>query len=241
MGVGRTVSEYNSLLKADNKFVALEDYKGSTRKIKHRTLCCGYEWEVRPQQLLRPNSGCPKCGRLKPVEEVKSVLRDKNLELLSEYKGAFSIIKVKHHTCGYVWDTKYSYIQQGSGCPNCNKGFGFIQDKPEKALLYLIEIITWTGEIFLKIGVTSQTRPSLRFNSISSQIGADLLRLKPLVVVESSGKSVIALETKILSSFTKYKTNLKFDGRTELIDYSERNEIIRFIKDNINDKTVHPS
>lgn len=86
----RTQDEYASLLEKDGKFKALEEYRGSTIKTRHECLKCNYVWEVRPQQLLKANSGCPSCGRLKDPLEVKNFLLNKGFETLSEYMGHYN-------------------------------------------------------------------------------------------------------------------------------------------------------
>lgn len=44
------------------KFTVLEEYLGSDIKILHRHESCGYEWEVRPHDIIQ-GQGCPKCNK----------------------------------------------------------------------------------------------------------------------------------------------------------------------------------
>ena len=240
----RTNEEYVSLLAEDGKFCSLQPYNGSTKQILHKCLSCEYEWLVRPQQLLRPNSGCPKCTSWRnPIEKVLEVLCKANIELLSEYNGSLISIKVKHKSCGYEWRTKYSYIQQGSGCPECNSGYGYkIANKlPDRATLYVFDIITFDSEHFIKVGITSQPI-NKRINSLSSQIGDNLVRIKLIYSLNGSGKDILNLERLIHNDTTikKYKSKHIFDGRTELKYFEEKDKIIEVLERNKNDYSICP-
>lgn len=219
----RTNEEYVKFLELNTDFVPLEVYKGSTVPIMHLCGICDHEWKTRPQALMKPGAKCPACDlktRKNSFDKVLKVLESADLDLLSEYIGALSSITVRHKSCGHVWDTKYSYIQQGSGCPVCNKGFGYFDKEhyPDKAVLYVLEVIFFGGYRYLKVGITS--RPlARRINEISSSIGDDLLLIKPVILVRGDGKSVIQLEQRILhdESVEKVCSIKKFSGSTELV------------------------
>lgn len=235
----RTNAEYENLLNNTN-FISLEIYKGSTIPILHLCKICESEWITRPQHALRPGANCPKCSldnRLNDVVEVDKVLKEGNFHQLTEYTGSLDAILLKHNTCGYIWTTKYSYIQQGSGCPLCNKGFGSYSYSKntdiEKATIYLLKI-TSNSETFLKVGVTLRNL-SKRVSELKSRIGPNTC-IEILYERQGLGKNILNLENNILKTFTKYKSMTKFDGCTELLDFNKNKvlDIITYINGHIN-------
>lgn len=57
-----TDEEYKTELKAlDRGLINLEPYKGRHIKILHRH-SCGYEWKVKPNDIIQRNVTCPKCA-----------------------------------------------------------------------------------------------------------------------------------------------------------------------------------
>lgn len=221
----RTNAEYIELTLATN-FVPLEEYKGSTIPIKHMCCICDYEWLVRPQHILKEGALCPICShkaRILSQEEVDNTLANRGIERLSKYTGALMPMKVKHNYCGHIWDVKYSTIQQGSGCPVCNKGFGCFSTVPEVATLYLLKIHTSYGT-FYKIGVT--TRPlNKRIRELKSSIGVDFINIEEVYSITDSGINVLIKEKKILSSITRYFPVNKFEGSTECLQVNTEVEL----------------
>lgn len=47
---------------ADTEFTVMEPYEGSDIKILHKHKQCGYEWAVRPHDILR-GQNCPRCSK----------------------------------------------------------------------------------------------------------------------------------------------------------------------------------
>lgn len=228
---GRTNTEYLELMETTN-FIPLEEYKGSTVPILHMCGICEHEWFARPQQVLREGSKCPQCdlnNRKNSLDKVDALLNNSGFTRLSEYTGALDLLRVRHNHCGYEWDTVYSYIQQDSGCPLCNKGFGSGISKetlPEIATIYLLRIKTNT-EYFLKIGVTS--RPiKRRLSEISSRI-PNISTMSCLYDTIDTGINILKKEKKILSTFDKFTSISKFDGCTELLDISNNINLIKEI------------
>lgn len=62
---------------------------------------------------------CPYCaGRYKTTEDIIPLIKDKNVEIISEYLGNEKQIKCKCKICGYIWTTLPKVlITNGSGCP----------------------------------------------------------------------------------------------------------------------------
>lgn len=231
----RSHEEYVEMLRNSN-FEVLGTYSGSTTPIKHRCKICFHEWDTRPQHALREGACCPKCdykNRCNSLEKVDLVLSAAGFERLSEYLGALDKITLRHTYCGYVWDTVYSHIQQGSGCPICNKGFGYLaQSVPESATLYLLKIHC-IDSTFLKIGVTVQPIKK-RVSALKCRIGNECISIEILHTSTDSGKNVLQKEAHILGSFTKHTSAVKFEGYTECLDLSnDINEVIKVMNENI--------
>lgn len=242
---GRSHEDYLSLLDTE-KFTPLEKYRGATVPILHKCNLCLHEWYTRPQALLKPRSLCPICShkaRLVPLSEVDEVLAKSNLERLSEYTGSLDSITLKHRICGYVWNTKYSHVQQGSGCPKCNSGFGYLikESLPETAYLYCLDVLLVTEERFLKVGVTSRSNIQKRINEVSSSIGlSNVISIKPLIVVEGSGKHIVELENSILDDpyIPKYVCSREFVGCTELKNIEYYDSILYTITEKATENSV---
>jgi len=219
----RTDKEYVGLLK-DSNFIALEEYKGSHTKLMHRCKLCNYEWLTRPQHALREGANCPRCtiNKLNTNEYVDDVLSKADMVRLSEYFGNNKHIKVRHK-CGYEWDVSFSNIQQGQGCPACSGNF---KGSDGEAILYVLEIITWSDGIFLKVGITSRKNIKSRLREITSNMGSQLIKIKVIKIVRGKSPYILNLEKIILSDNTisKFTSKLTFGGKTELkhIDYLDK-------------------
>lgn len=237
---GCSEEEYIESIK-DSNFILIGKYVNKTTATMHKCKNCGCEREIRPQQILRGSTYCSTCSNnpnTLSIDTVDEVLSIAGFTRLSEYTGSMQPIKLIHNYCGYEWTTKYSYIEQGSGCPSCNKGFGYNQgNTPEKAFLYLLEIILWGGSRFLKVGVTAKDI-NRRVSSLIKDIGEDLLVIKPLCIVTSSGSNILNSERQILDNFKKYIHNKVFPGYTELLDTSEKEAVIQYIENLKYDKVV---
>lgn len=105
----------------------LEQYKGNKINILSRCRVCGYEWMVRPGNLLS-GKDCPKSSRVhatakrtKTQEEFLGDLasRNTNVEPLEAYKGSNRKILFRCKSCSYEWSAKPSHILNGHGCPVC--------------------------------------------------------------------------------------------------------------------------
>lgn len=221
-----TESEYLSRISSTN-FIPLESYKSSTTPILHRCKVCSYEWLARPNGVLRKGAKCPECSlisRFNTVEEVYKTLNTAGIIRHSEYLGALKPIELEHIDCGYKWTSTYSNIQQGSGCPICNKANTYWANTDTAVSLYLLKIVT-IDEQFLKIGVTNQNIGN-RISKLKSLIKNNAI-LDLLHISEHEKSTALLLEYKILSENIKYVSKLKFDGYTELLSINNNIDLIK--------------
>lgn len=126
----------------------LGEYINSQTKIKVRCKIDGYEWEVKPNVLLR-GYGCPKCaGNMKLThEEFKQELKkvNNNIEILGEYVNNRTKIKVKCKIDGYEWEVTPDSLLRGTGCPKCS---GNIKNKTTEYFINELKEINNDIEIF---------------------------------------------------------------------------------------------
>lgn len=66
---------------------------------------------------------CPYCaGRYKTTEDIVPLIKDQNVEVISEYLGNEKPITCRCKSCGHIWTTLPKVlITNGSGCPECGK------------------------------------------------------------------------------------------------------------------------
>ena len=109
----------------------LGQYVNSVTPILVRYKDCGHEETKIPAKLLYAKHGCRKCRdkkasatKTKTTEKYIADLKRKGLdhiEVLEEYKGIRSQIKVKNHKCGHVYSaTAGNILNNESGCPICH-------------------------------------------------------------------------------------------------------------------------
>lgn len=104
------------------------EYKNLRTKLLHRCKVCGYEWFVRPDNLLYLSNGCPKCGKravLTNKEFIERVNRvNSNIEVIGTYHNSVEKIKFGCKLCGNIWEAKPNNILNGKGCPVCSLSKG---------------------------------------------------------------------------------------------------------------------
>jgi predicted nucleic-acid-binding Zn-ribbon protein len=111
-----------------DEFSILEPYVDAHTKIKIRHNICGQVIEKSPHSLLAGH-GCPKCkytehGRrmARTTEEFKKEVFNaagNEYTVLGEYYKNNTPIKLKHNSCGHVWNANPSWFLNGSRCPKC--------------------------------------------------------------------------------------------------------------------------
>ena len=101
----------------------LDEYVNSQTKILHRCKVDGYEWYIKPNDILN-GFGCPMCYRSKKKktheEYVKEVAKiNPNIEVIESYIS--NKIKILHRCKidGYEWLVDPSHVLRGQNCPRC--------------------------------------------------------------------------------------------------------------------------
>ena len=112
------------------EYSVLEEYKGSSVKIKIRhncKSCNNYKYEVRPDDFFKGNR-CPKCYKLKTMKttktfkkEVKELVKNE-YSVLEEYVNNRTKIKMRHNcnNCNnHEYYVKPNHFLEGRRCPKC--------------------------------------------------------------------------------------------------------------------------
>jgi hypothetical protein len=116
--VSNTIPEYTCLSSI---------YVNNKTHVRMRHSNCGYEWDVRPDQLVRGRR-CPSCfgTRLKTKEAYQADLDKKfglnEFKLVGEYISNSIGAKIRH-TCGYEWSPLPRDMlakNRTNGCFSCN-------------------------------------------------------------------------------------------------------------------------
>ena len=106
-----------------NSLSVVGNYSILKNKIDMHCNICDYNWSPTAKSILSGHS-CPKCTNhytmsheefLQKIEKTKN----KNIEILSKYKDSKTPIQCKCKNCGYIWNTTFGRILQGSGCKKC--------------------------------------------------------------------------------------------------------------------------
>ena len=164
----------------------------------------------------------------------KEILLDKDIEVLEEYINSKTSISHKCLYCDNIWKTAPINITRirSSGCPKCNKGYGYDLklNNPKKASLYILEIIV--GEYnFIKVGVTC--RPlNARVNELHSSLKPlGLPKLNILYTIDNSFTNILKLEDTLLSLFEHYTfKDFKFSGSTELLNINTKESMLKYLE-----------
>lgn len=84
----------------------------------------GHEWLAKKNELKK--HGCAKCANKLRLTIEDVVFRTSellpNISILSkEYVNSESLLRCGCDICGNIWDTKWAYLSQKCGCPECGK------------------------------------------------------------------------------------------------------------------------
>lgn len=114
-----------------------KEYLNNKSKLRILHEKCGNEFEMRFDQFHN-GQRCPFCRRnkKKSKEEFENQIKEyfgEEYELVSEYKGSNSKVKIKHLPCGNTREVYAKRLLRGDRCPFCNhKSKG--EDEIEKIL-----------------------------------------------------------------------------------------------------------
>lgn len=135
-----------------NEYTFLEEYINNSTKIKCRHNFCGHEYYVRPYNFLE-GKRCPQCSRPNYNRNTKQFRQEvyelvgSEYEVLNNYVNAITKIKIKHNTCGHIWDVYPQHFLSGSRCPECMRP-NFNRDTEQ----FKLEIFELVGSEYKVLG-----------------------------------------------------------------------------------------
>lgn len=162
-----------------SEYSFLEEYKGSTKKIKIRhnnELCNNHTYEVSPNSFLSGGNRCPICSAsgLKKTnqqfnKEVYEQVKDE-YTFLDKYIQSLVKIPVRHNICGTTYKVAPSVFLTGKRCPKC------FESKGEKAIA---EYLTSNGYVYKPEFIFRDLKPKgyLRFDFAIADIKNNKIQL----------------------------------------------------------------
>lgn len=111
-----------------DEYEFLDPYAGNHTPIRYRHRVCGKIRTMAPSNFLSGHR-CSYCaGLYEDTETYREKLKElygNEYSLLSEYKRANKMVKIRHNVCGYEWNTNATnFIQGKSHCPRCQESSG---------------------------------------------------------------------------------------------------------------------
>ena len=112
--------------KVNNNIEVIGKYTNANRRLLVKCKICGYKWYGIPASLLR-DDGCRKCGVIESHKKFlkkddvvvnELLIKNPNVEVISNYNGRHNPIKIKCKICGYVWEPIVSSLLRGSSHKN---------------------------------------------------------------------------------------------------------------------------
>lgn len=121
---------YNYVL-STNDYICIGDYVGSMKPIDILHKSCNKVFTTTPNRFKDLNKRCPHChGNLATNNKAKLTFKDyminkaKDYTLLSEYITSMKKVKIRHNTCGYIWDTTPNQFKDHKHrCPQCASNY----------------------------------------------------------------------------------------------------------------------
>jgi hypothetical protein len=217
------ISVKNKLL--EKNIILLERYTGSVSKIKMCCRACGKIYFSIPERMVKQDqcSGCVKQTRKFTIFQK---LLEKNIEPLNmgEYRDNKSKLKVRCLTCNFVWFVRYNDVDQGHGCPACNKQnklqntlYEILKDiYPECKYFYNYREFEWLErqeiDIFIKNGVDFSL--AVEYDGVQHFRAVDFFggykKLKYTQLMDKAKNNKIKQNTKDVKHFIRfnYKDNI---------------------------------
>lgn len=167
----KTTDQFKAEVKelVGDEYSVISEYKAALQNIKFRHNLCGTEYKARPNDFLNGNR-CPKCGMESSIrsrsysqEEFSRLIFEKTdgeYEFVEPYRGNMAKIKCCHNACGFIWEIRPNDIMNGHGCPRCNGGLEWNNQRLQD------ELAKRYGEDYTVLGVVVDaiTKVDIRHN-----------------------------------------------------------------------------
>lgn len=108
-----------------DEYTFFDNYINARTKLRLRHNKCGHVYSVYPSVFLNTDRRCPLCNG--GVKKTNEKFKEEILELvgneytfIDEYVNSYTKIKVKHNSCGSIFEVSPNEFFQGKRCQNCN-------------------------------------------------------------------------------------------------------------------------
>lgn len=122
----RTTKDFGEQVKkiTNGEYELVSEYVRTKTKVSIKHLECGKTYKIVPYSFINGNR-CPYCSKSKPYtqktaeEKIRSMSNDE-FKLISEYKGCYEKLTLRHDNCGKTYQTTMQLLSRGINCPHCN-------------------------------------------------------------------------------------------------------------------------
>lgn len=99
------------------------NYNGDNKECEVQCITCGtiYKKKAGYFKDKRKISICKKCYPTQPNVLKKDYTPKEGYSLIGKYTGMQNKVLMKHDFCGFIWEVKPSNLENGKGCPKCNR------------------------------------------------------------------------------------------------------------------------
>lgn len=99
------------------------NYNGDNKECEVQCITCGtiYKKKAGYFKDKRKISICKKCYPTQPNVLKKDYTPKEGYSLIGKYTGMQNKVLMKHNLCGFIWEVKPNNLENGKGCPKCNR------------------------------------------------------------------------------------------------------------------------
>lgn len=99
------------------------NYSGDSEECDVQCITCGTIYRKRAGCFKdkRKVSICKKCFPTQPNTLKENYVPRKGYSLIGEYTGMQNKVLMRHDICGFIWEIKPNNLENGKGCPKCNR------------------------------------------------------------------------------------------------------------------------
>lgn len=123
----KTTSEFSDQVEniTNKEYSVCGEYKNNKTRIKFLHNICKTEYSTTPKAFLVQNQRCPKCAKEVLVKHPDKFEKEfyslvgNEYTLLSSYERSNKKMKIKHNSCGNIYDITANAFFGGDRCLNC--------------------------------------------------------------------------------------------------------------------------
>lgn len=99
------------------------NYNGDSKECDVQCVTCNtiYRKKANLFKDKRKISICKKCFPTHPNTLKENYVPRQGYSLIGKYTGMQNKVLMRHNACGFIWETKPNNLENGKGCPKCNR------------------------------------------------------------------------------------------------------------------------